>query len=76
MLEGKCPHCGARYYGWALSNPGDKICSRCGETLEIGESRGWIPEDDPPAADWNISPSGDTRCPEPGDDEQDTVKDK
>ena len=35
MLEGKCPQCEFRYYGWALLNPRHQYCSRCGVGLEI-----------------------------------------
>jgi len=37
MLEGKCPKCGARYYGWALRFPRNQSCSNCGTALEIFE---------------------------------------
>jgi ribosomal protein S27AE len=37
MLEGKCPKCGARYFGWALRWPRHQTCSRCGNALEITE---------------------------------------
>jgi hypothetical protein len=34
-LEGICPKCGARYYGWALKNPRYQMCSKCGVGLKI-----------------------------------------
>ena len=34
-LEGVCPRCGARYYGWALKNPRYQMCGKCGVGLEI-----------------------------------------
>jgi hypothetical protein len=34
MLEGKCPKCDARYYGWALANPRNQTC-KCGAALII-----------------------------------------
>jgi hypothetical protein len=34
-LEGICPKCGARYYGWALKNPRYQMCGKCGIGLEI-----------------------------------------
>jgi len=37
MLAGKCPKCGAYYYGWALRFPRNQTCSRCGAGLEITE---------------------------------------
>jgi len=35
MLEGRCPKCGMRYFGWALQNPRNQACSKCGSGLEI-----------------------------------------
>jgi hypothetical protein len=35
MLEGKCPKCGARYFGWALQFPRNQVCSGCGASLLI-----------------------------------------
>jgi len=48
MLEGKCPKCGARYFGWALRLPRHQTCPKCGVGLEITEdgrlvSRGYSP---------------------------------
>ena len=37
MLEGICPKCGVRYYGWALRFPRNQSCSSCGAALEITE---------------------------------------
>jgi hypothetical protein len=34
-LEGICPRCGARYYGWALKNPRYQMCGKCGVGLDI-----------------------------------------
>jgi uncharacterized protein (DUF983 family) len=34
-MKGKCPKCGASYYGWALSNPIHQKCGECGTCLEI-----------------------------------------
>ena len=34
-MKGKCPKCGAIYYGWALHNPLHQKCERCGNNLEI-----------------------------------------
>ena len=42
MLEGKCPKCGTRYYGWALCNPRHQTCSKCGVALEITEDGGRV----------------------------------
>ena len=35
MIEGRCPNCGKRYYGWALSQPCNQICNNCGVALLI-----------------------------------------
>jgi hypothetical protein len=40
MLEGKCPKCGARYYGWALNSPRNQMCENCGIGLEILDGEG------------------------------------
>jgi hypothetical protein len=40
MIEGKCPKCGARYYGWALNSPRNQICGYCGISLEITDTDG------------------------------------
>lgn len=40
MLEGKCPKCGARYYGWALRSPRNQMCGKCGVGLEITDDNG------------------------------------
>ena len=37
MLQGICPRCGTRFYGWALKNPEHQDCSRCGAWLDITE---------------------------------------
>ena len=37
MFEGRCPKCKAHYVGWALSNPKNRMCDRCGAELEIVE---------------------------------------
>ena len=35
MLKGTCPKCGECYYGFALVNPQNQACGRCGSALEI-----------------------------------------
>ncbi len=40
MLEGICPQCGERYYGWALKLRYNQICPKCIEILEISEIHG------------------------------------
>ena len=42
MLEGRCPKCGIRFYGWALLNPKYQTCPDCGIKLQIKESNGTI----------------------------------
>jgi len=37
-LKGVCPKCGASYYGWALRNPIEPKCDRCGSDLKISEN--------------------------------------
>ena len=37
MIEGRCPMCGKRYYGWALSQPSNHICNKCGVSLLISD---------------------------------------
>lgn len=39
-MEGRCPRCGARYYGWALSSPRNQMCERCGVGLDILDDGG------------------------------------
>ena len=48
MLEGKCPKCGASYFGWALCFPRHQVCLKCGVGLKILKdgklvSRGYSP---------------------------------
>ena len=37
MIEGKCPKCGRRFYGWALLQPRNQSCGKCGASLLITE---------------------------------------
>ena len=37
MIEGVCPKCGRQYYGWALLQPRNQSCSKCGAGLLITE---------------------------------------
>jgi hypothetical protein len=37
MIEGVCPKCGQLYYGWALLQPRNQSCSKCGVGLSITE---------------------------------------
>jgi hypothetical protein len=34
-LEAICPKCGEHFYGWALGNPRNQWCLKCGCGLEI-----------------------------------------
>lgn len=34
-MEGICPNCGVRYYGWALDEPQWQHCDQCGTMLDI-----------------------------------------
>ena len=43
VLKGKCPECGAIYYGWALRFPRNQMCENCGVGLEISDSAGGDP---------------------------------
>ena len=48
MIEGICPKCGRRYYGWALLQPRNQSCPKCGVGLLITEdgkktSQGYSP---------------------------------
>ena len=42
MLEGRCPKCGYRCYGWVLRFPRNQSCPKCGTALEIYEEGGHI----------------------------------
>ena len=37
MIEGTCPRCGQRYFGWALLQPRNQTCTKCGAGLLITE---------------------------------------
>ena len=40
MIEGKCPKCGRRFYGWALLQPRNQSCGKCGVGLLITKDGG------------------------------------
>jgi hypothetical protein len=45
MIEGTCPKCSQRYYGWVLLQPRSQNCSKCGIGLLITEDgKNIIPE--------------------------------
>lgn len=35
MIEGKCPKCHQLYFGWALLQPRNQSCAKCGTALLI-----------------------------------------
>lgn len=35
MPEGKCPECGAKFAGWALTISQHSVCPKCGKQLVI-----------------------------------------
>jgi DNA-directed RNA polymerase subunit RPC12/RpoP len=37
MIEGTCARCNKRYYGWALLQPGEHRCEKCGDGLLLTE---------------------------------------
>ena len=37
MIEGVCPKCGQRYFGWVLLQPRNQSCPKCGVGLFITE---------------------------------------
>lgn len=55
MLKGKCPKCGAEYVGWALSNPQERKCSKCGGRLVvIAEGKPKVVNDYPPPPEQRL----------------------
>ncbi len=74
MLEGKCPKCGAKYFGWALQWPRNQTCSKCGTGLEITEDgmvfTGYSPFT---AEEYNINPPTNVSHPE---EKESRVKDE
>jgi DNA-directed RNA polymerase subunit RPC12/RpoP len=38
MIEGLCPKCGKRYWGWSLKNPRYQSCRECGSGLSMSEN--------------------------------------
>ena len=39
MLQGICPQCGTKFYGWALKSPEHQDCTMCGSWLDIIEAQ-------------------------------------
>ena len=40
-MKGKCPRCGARYYGWVLKEV-HQYCDECGSELEVNEETDYL----------------------------------
>ena len=38
VLKGKCPKCGTRYFGWAMRDPRQRTCNKCGVELEVTDN--------------------------------------
>lgn len=72
MLEGKCPKCGARYFGWALRFPRNQSCSRCGAGLEIIEDGHQVSRGYSPFTAKKYSINLPTNVPPAGDKKKDT----
>ncbi len=69
MIEGKCPKCSQHYWGWALKNPRNQSCGKCGTGLIIFENGKKILEGYSPftAEEYKINaPSQTTQEPEKG----------
>jgi hypothetical protein len=60
LLKGRCPKCGAQYYGWTLLNPQNQTCERCGIVLEISEEGIQIQSGQPPPAAVSGNPAPTT----------------
>ena len=64
MIEGKCPKCGRTYYGWALLQPRNQNCSKCGVWLLITEDGKKTVHGYSPAEEYKIKlPPGATTDP-------------
>jgi len=37
MIQGKCPKCGQFYFGWALIQPRNQMCTVCNISLLINQ---------------------------------------
>jgi len=78
MIEGKCPRCGHQYYGWALLQPRNQSCTKCGIGLIITEDsgktiRGYSPFT---AEEYKIKTTHQLNQPSPKADEPVPDKDK
>ena len=38
IIEGICPNCGARYFGWVLKTESNPQCEECGSKLKVIEN--------------------------------------
>jgi uncharacterized OB-fold protein len=43
-MKGKCPRCGASYFGWVLKGPVHQYCDECGSELDVNEETDYSPE--------------------------------
>ena len=71
MLEGKCPKCGARYYGWQLLFPRHQTCILCGVALELIRDGRRIAEGYSPFAAEKHSVNPPPNVPTPSDTTED-----
>ena len=67
MLEGKCPKCGAGYYGWALRFQRHQMCILCNVGLEIFEDGKKISEGYSPFTAEKYSIDQPSSVPNPSD---------
>ena len=47
-MEGICPKCGTKYYGWALNNPLEQRCEICGADLDVFDDSEHVEEKQSP----------------------------
>ena len=61
MIEGRCPKCGRKYYGWILMQPRNQSCTHCGVELLITEDGGRVVKGYSPftADEYKIKTTGD-----------------
>ena len=76
MIEGRCPKCGARYFGWALRSPRNQSCANCGAALKIYENGKLVSEGYSPFTAEKYSINLPSNVNEPKTNERNGVKDK
>jgi len=42
MLNGICPKCASRWYGWVLQRAEARVCPRCSSQLEVVDDGGQV----------------------------------